>query len=292
MKISSVGFLLSIGVACLYTTLVDAGPADTCDVQKNCIKITVQESDSDVCQDGTCEFQVCMTRDNNECEKSNADTFSHICEKDSNQCSADLLGSFESASEVKSIDYNHVWCQIAGPNQDVEFLVKDGSGCGRKEGSYDISGDIFGETKTIGASCKPRPETIPSCTGNAVGKECIWTYSTPECKRTETSTPTVSPTKPDAPTAAPTKATDAPTTAPTKPDDPTGAPTKATDAPTTAPTKPDDPTGAPTKATDAPTTAPSKPDAPSPTKAPVASPTAGTPSPTKSPTGNTSGDPQ
>jgi len=220
MKFLSVALLALSG-----TAIVEAQPAASCVEQSNCITFTITESNTGICtrRGEACEYEVCIKRDDNggRCLKSNHDTFSHACEKDDLTCAADPPDGFASADEIQGIDYTREGCQIAGPEQQVEFLLKDGAGCG-SPGNYNIEATIFGDASVVTAGCQPRPESIPSCTGNGAGIECVWTVTTPACSNDATTTAIPPPVTTDAPPVT----TDATPTA-------TRAPPATTDAPPT-----------------------------------------------------------
>lgn len=71
--------------------------------------------------------------------------------------------------ETTDIPLGFEQCQIVSAGETVEFLLKDGSGCG----------GVNGATASLNngeATCAPRLNAVSSCTGNGNddGKECIW----------------------------------------------------------------------------------------------------------------------
>jgi hypothetical protein len=139
------------------------GPLDSCIEQASCVNFSVDKVESAASCGGGCEFKVCLDfKLGGSCPKSS--TISHSCMKKPNECS---LPGFGSAGEVGNVG-SHTQCQTVPPNSVAQFLLKDGSGC-------------YGTATSGGASCFPRPSGIESCTGNGVGKECIWTLPIPSC---------------------------------------------------------------------------------------------------------------
>lgn len=194
MKLFQKLSVLSAAVGLAAVTVVDAKPMNTCSAQEGCISIVSQEMETaSKCRDFGCEFEVCLTLSMQ--SRACPSTISHICEKDEDECI--FTQGFSTAAEKATIPAQHKQCQTVGPEMTVEFLLKDGSGCGGS-GSVGLTG-----TGAIGgpATCQPRPASITSCTGNGVGKECIWTYTTPKCTGGGSG-----PTPTDAPTPAPTDA--------------------------------------------------------------------------------------
>eukprot|EP00971_Amphidinium_carterae_P042903 843183-Amphidinium_carterae.1 len=125
------------------------------------------------CTVGACEWTVCVTLSLSAegCVKSETDTISHVCQKDDSTCTPPE--GFTDATEVVSgalLGDGGKQCQTGAPGEALLFLFKDGKGCGD---SATVPADAVPYEAAI--TCGPRPETIPSCTGNGPGKECIWT---------------------------------------------------------------------------------------------------------------------
>ena len=168
----------------------------TCEDQRKCISWSITEdSDGSTCA-GDCDMTVCLTIDLSlgGCSKDGA--ISHTCVKGTDQCTG--TGGFGGgvSTEVGSgaqVSNGGRQCQTGKPGETLQFLLKDGQSC-------DSGG---GATVSIGgssasATCAPRAGDVSSCTGNGVGKECVWTIVLPACT---TDAPTVAPT--DAPTVSP-----------------------------------------------------------------------------------------
>lgn len=173
MKFQCLAFL-AIAAVCPVT----AKPADTCLAQSECMKITIEEASAGACE-GECEFKVCFIRSNSgSCQKSDGDTFSHWCQKDSDVCAS--TDGFGDATEMQGLEYGYEDCQTVGPDSEVEFLIKDGKGCDNED-EYSITAIVGGVSGEYTGTCEPRPADIESCTGNGVGKECVWTFTTPSC---------------------------------------------------------------------------------------------------------------
>ena len=102
------------------------------------------------------------------CGKS--DAISHSCVKNSASCGSTSLG-FKGAHEVQNVKNSYKQCQTGTAGSSLEFLFKDGSNCSDSLETR-LSGGLVG-------SCKPRESTTASCTGNGVGKECVWTIKIP-----------------------------------------------------------------------------------------------------------------
>lgn len=157
-------------------------PMRTCDDQSKCITWTQVQRDRAVC-DGTatCEWTICAMLDltAGNCPKSAGDTISHVCnkDKDNNDCTGDNdPDTFAGIVEDVGLANGYSQCQTGTPGQELKFLFKDGSGCnfgGAAGGTFPLDG--------MSLSCEPRPESIPSCTGNDIGVECIWTAVVPAC---------------------------------------------------------------------------------------------------------------
>eukprot|EP00971_Amphidinium_carterae_P301990 5999731-Amphidinium_carterae.1 len=83
--------------------------------------------------------------------------------------------TFADATEVQSgplVTDGGVQCQTGTPGATLTFLFKDGLAC---RDSAEVSAVEYDARIT----CAPRPLSIPSCTGNEAGKECIWTVTLP-----------------------------------------------------------------------------------------------------------------
>eukprot|EP00971_Amphidinium_carterae_P324967 6455022-Amphidinium_carterae.1 len=128
------------------------------------------------CASGACEWTVCVTLSLGAegCVKSATDSISHICQKDDSTCTP--AEGFTDATEIGSgplVNDKGKQCQTGAPGEDLTFLFKDGPRC-------DDSATVAEVPFDAAISCKPRPEAIPSCTGNSAGKECVWTVSLPD----------------------------------------------------------------------------------------------------------------
>ena len=106
------------------------------------------------------------------CVKGTADSVSHTCAKSSTTCSSGVVG-FLGAKETKSVKNGFVQCQTGKAGETLQFLFKDGSGCSDSVSSTNLLGN------GLSGSCEPRTAAVSSCTGNGVGKECIWTVKIP-----------------------------------------------------------------------------------------------------------------
>ena len=149
----------------LAPATVLAAPANSCSRQAKCIDITTEKITTGLtCGSGTCEYKICVEiLRGGSCVKS--DSWSHSCIKPVDQCTSGsgFSGALEKTSGVTA---GYEQCQIVSAGKTAEFLLKDGSGC--------TDNARFGD-----ASCEPRASSTSSCTGNGVGKECIWTISAP-----------------------------------------------------------------------------------------------------------------
>eukprot|EP00038_Savillea_parva_P004937 m.145229 g.145229 ORF g.145229 m.145229 type:complete len:434 (+) comp11620_c0_seq1:282-1583(+) len=244
----------------------------TCPAQKSCIAWSISEASAFVsgqapraCNGEYCEFTVCATLDlgNAACRKSATSTVSHSCIKDSGLCNP-FSNDFSDTTTVETADLanGHVQCQTGKAGETLQFLFKDGRGC-------DMDGDVSDSVVQgdVTYSCQPRAAATPSCTGNAPGKECVWSVVLPACTTpAPTHAPTVSPTL--SPTNSPTVSpTQSPTLSPTT-SSPTVSPTVSpttfppTDASCVCPPPPECP-GAPAPAPGGPS-GPSPPSSPTP----------------------------
>jgi len=89
-----------------------------------------------------------------------------------------LQRRFSDATEITSgplLSDGGKQCQTGTPGETLEFLFKDGKGCEDSAAVPDAA--IPYDDVTI--SCAPRTATVASCTGNGLGKECIWTVTLP-----------------------------------------------------------------------------------------------------------------
>ena len=141
------------------------GPADSCTKQAECIDITTETITSGLtCGSGGCEYEICLKIvSGGSCVQSGS--WSHSCVKPSDTCQVD--GGFSGAVETSSgVTADFEQCQIVAVGGTAEFLLKDGSKCK--------------DSASLGdASCEPRPSSIDSCTGDGLGKECVWTIAAP-----------------------------------------------------------------------------------------------------------------
>jgi hypothetical protein len=160
---------------------------ETCQDQHSCITFSLEVASTlSVCSSGSCEMTVCATLDldTETCRKTG--TISHTCVKEADTCNPSTFNIADSTSpregEVGSVatGTTSTQCQTGAPGTTLQFLFKDGAGC-------DVGGAAALIIDNSPLSCQPRPEpstdsaTDPyrSCTGNAVGKECIWSYVLP-----------------------------------------------------------------------------------------------------------------
>ena len=145
----------------------------TCGEQKDCVSFSFHEiQTADICSGEQCEWQVCLVLDlsPNACVKSSADTISHTCVKSPSVCDG---GNFSDAVETQNIPDSYQQCQIGRAGETLQFLLKDGPGC-------DASSDSFTDGD-VAISCEGRTAATESCTGNAVGVECVWSVVVPDC---------------------------------------------------------------------------------------------------------------
>lgn len=170
-----------------------AAPMNTCEVQEQCIEIEANLYKTNKCSSVTCEYEVCLTVSG---KGSNCpSTFSHSCEKPELMCDHKnkTKGLYEFpkfydgekfASENFNVKKGRKMCQIVGPGEKVQFLLKDGNGCKKTAGpvttAVTTSSPNFMLPNQV-ASCAPRDSNTTSCTGNGVGIECVWEYTAPSC---------------------------------------------------------------------------------------------------------------
>ena len=149
----------------LAPATVLAAPANSCSRQAQCIDITTEKITTGLtCGSGTCEYKICVEiLRGGSCVKS--DFWSHSCVKPVDQCTSGsgFSGALEKTSGVTA---GYEQCQIVTAGGTAEFLLKDGGGC-------DAGASLNS------ATCEPRASSTSSCTGNGVGKECIWTMTAP-----------------------------------------------------------------------------------------------------------------
>ena len=162
----------------------------TCPKQANCIEFSITEEGPN-CGSADCSFKICMSIKQDGCSKDmSSDSISHTCVKDPNTCQDG--GGFSNDLEVSNLNLNSPYatqCQIVGPGDMAEFLLKDAntSDCQDYTMPFAIGGT------NINAYCEGRDVAgVSSCTGNAARKECIWTVVAPDCGSDDsvTATPT------------------------------------------------------------------------------------------------------
>lgn len=160
---------------------VAGGNVKTCPDQAGCIKFSVEQMAAN-CGSTDCSFQICMEIDQGNCAKNlSSESISHTCVKDPNVCQDG--GGFSNAEEVGNLNYNsdadhQKQCQIVGPGDMAEFLLKDANTNNCQ--SYTMPFSI-GDSN-IEAYCEGRNVAgVSSCTGNSAAKECIWTVVAPAC---------------------------------------------------------------------------------------------------------------
>jgi len=148
----------------LAPAAVLAKPANSCSRQADCIDITTEQLTNGLTCDSGCEYKICLLiQKGGSCVKS--DSWSHSCVKPEDQCSggSGFSGALEKTSGVSA---GYEQCQIVTAGNSAEFLLKDGGSCGNSASLGD-------------ATCEPRDSSSSSCTGNGIGKECVWTIPAP-----------------------------------------------------------------------------------------------------------------
>lgn len=127
---------------------------------------------------------VCATLNlaDSQCLKSATDTVSHSCVKDAGACNpfyndfSDSSSHAARSTERSDLPNGFQQCQTGKAGDTLQFMFKDGRGC-------DMLGDV-GDSVVVGGltyECHPRLESTASCTGNAPGKECVWSVTLPQC---------------------------------------------------------------------------------------------------------------
>ena len=112
-----------------------------------------------------------------DCFKSSGETFSHTCDRDDGEVDTCTTGNtFAGAIEVKEVPDGYTQCQVVPGGEIASFLLADGSDCSGGPAYVNTGGD-----HGCVAWCGPRDEYTPSCTGNGIGKECVWRVPVPEC---------------------------------------------------------------------------------------------------------------
>mmetsp|Transcript_47949 Transcript_47949/g.88240 ORF Transcript_47949/g.88240 Transcript_47949/m.88240 type:complete len:465 (+) Transcript_47949:87-1481(+) len=186
------GSVLSTGTGATSTTVIvtpappipgsKPGPLSSCTKQMGCLQWEFTDGPTPgICPDGACEWTVCVTLllSADGCVKFIKDTISHVCQKDDATCTP--AEGFSDAKEITSgpiVSDGGKQCQTGTPGETLEFLFKDGRGCLDSAAVPDPSLPF----DDVAITCAPRPATIASCTGNGVGKECIWTITLPASK--------------------------------------------------------------------------------------------------------------
>jgi hypothetical protein len=168
-----------------------------CPLQSKCLDVTIEQVDPTVftCVAEACEYKICLTLalSNAECSKSGA--ISHTCLRNPDVCLANPDGGgscafFGNSIETQGPVDGDTQCQIVKGGDDAIFLLKDGAGCeGSVAASVNVAG-IGGQSVTglcvpsklsTDTACQSASSDVDSCTGNGVGKECIWTVTAPAC---------------------------------------------------------------------------------------------------------------
>jgi len=251
----------------------DATNTYTCGETAPCLSYTVEENSSPACaadHNKGCDFKVCWTQ-NNDAEGcfalSGNDSFSHIGDmaKTDDVClNSDRENSWDYGCEENLGGEFGTRCQIVGPGETVHFLTKKGKSCmpadSDNTGLYAKLEDASGAGTT--AYCAPSssdaniaggqtffPNEGGTCSGNAEGKECVFSVKVPDNCSEEAATPGPTPSPTPGPTPSPTPGpTPSPTLRPTP--SPTPGPTPSptpgpTPIPTFAPIEPEDAESAP-----------------------------------------------
>jgi hypothetical protein len=109
--------ILSTGVG------VNAGPVQSCTLQKNCLSWTMTKLKTAVCGLAPCELKVCMNISTaSPCAKAGG-TIGHVCGKGSaNDCV--IVATWNKKKENVG---NDSFCQVGKPGDYLTFIVKDGS---------------------------------------------------------------------------------------------------------------------------------------------------------------------
>lgn len=158
------------------------GPLSSCTKQMGCLQWEFTDGPTPgLCPDGACEWTVCVTLmlGADGCVKAIRDSISHVCQKDDATCTP--AEGFADAKEITSgpvVTDGGKQCQTGTPGETLEFLFKDGRGCLDSAAVPDASAPF----DDVAITCAPRPASVASCTGNGVGKECIWTITLPTSK--------------------------------------------------------------------------------------------------------------
>ena len=168
---------------------IESGALDGCVRQSQSSIFSITPMESEVNCDGMpgypsgtgCQFEVCITLDTS--VSKSGESISHYCKmadddfSDKNhQASCSTPGTwgynFDDGMKYDG-SKPFVSCQYAGANQVVTFLMKDGGSCTDSVDTFGVDGGT--------AMCQPRPAGTTSCSGNSIGKECMWTITTPSC---------------------------------------------------------------------------------------------------------------
>ena len=153
--------------------LDDGGPADSCTAQQGCVKFNhtlVHQTVDPVCAD-ECYYRICMILNTSHTACAKDGAISHFC--DYGDVEEQCLGDYTLADASAQEGAIHEQCLNVMPNETAYFILKDGSNC---SDSVDLF--TFPETGTS-ASCYPRDIYTESCSGNAVGMECVWEVKAP-----------------------------------------------------------------------------------------------------------------
>lgn len=130
----------------------NSGNLNSCSKQNNCLDITVTPvdlGDTHCILTGECFYEACITINlGGECAKDSTDTFSHICDQsDDNNCPnpASAVVSTKpqwDADKVEGAGPGELTkqCQIGAAGTALQFLYKDGDGCGDSLTADDVDG--------------------------------------------------------------------------------------------------------------------------------------------------------
>lgn len=114
--------LIAVAVISILSKCVNAGPVQSCALQKNCLSWTMTKLNTPACGLAPCELEVCMNISTaSPCAKAGG-TIGHVCGKGrANDC---VIATWNTKKENVGEDS---LCQVGKPGDHLTFIVKDGS---------------------------------------------------------------------------------------------------------------------------------------------------------------------
>lgn len=158
-----------------------AGAMDSCCEGWACSTWSLtKKSGGDCHPEEECVWEACLTVDTSIQGCAKDGDISHVCDpKTEGRCSAEnddatLDAWWKDAFEVADNVAVKEMCQTGKPGDTLWFMLKDGGACNQGAMNY-----VHADTSAA-ITCAPNPNDA-SCTGNGMGKECLWSIVIPSC---------------------------------------------------------------------------------------------------------------